>query len=391
MGTPIYRRKRFKRVRRRTGPRRPELTIEEILAWADAWFERHRQWPRVKSGRIPHALGQTWAAIDACLRKSGRGLVGPTSLAEVLERHRGVRNYKKLPDYRIEQILAWADHHRHIKGAWPLPTSGPIMNAPGETCRAVHAALHNGRRGLPGGSSLAQFLAEHRQYRNIHGLPRLSVKKVCAWADAYYHRCGRWPIATSGAIPEAPGETWMAVENALRRGSRGFRTRSSLAQLLERHRHVRNIHGLPPLTEEQILRWADAQHRRTGKWPKTSSGRLVEEPGESWAAIDLALRNGGRGLPGGSSLARLLQEHRDVPNHKALPPFTIEQILAWAREHKRRTGSWPSAGSGPVVDVPHTTWAKVDKALRYGVRGLPGGSSLRKLIGEACDGENQTE
>src|SRR4029077_50708 len=121
-----------------------------------------------------------------------------------------------------------------------------------------------------GGSSLTRILAEHRGFRNIHGLPGFSAKTVCAWADAHYERLGRWPTADSGSIPEAPGETWMSVENALRRGTRGFRKRSSLPKLLARFRNVRNIHGLAPLTEVQILSWADAHHRRTGKWPKTT-------------------------------------------------------------------------------------------------------------------------
>jgi hypothetical protein len=47
----------------------------------------------------------------------------------------------------------------------------------------------------------------------------------------------------------------------------------------------------------------------------------------------MALRLGLRGLPGGSSLARLLDEQRRVRNVKNLPPLTEEQILAWADEH----------------------------------------------------------
>ncbi len=39
-------------------------------------------------------------------------------------------------------------------------------------------------------------------------------------------------------------------------------------------------------------------------------------PGETWAALD----QGAHGLPGGSSLARLLEEHRGVRNKALWPP-----------------------------------------------------------------------
>jgi hypothetical protein len=68
----------------------------------------------------------------------------------------------------------------------------------------------------------------------------------------------------------------------------------------------------PPLLEiEQILVWADAHHARTGEWPTAMSGLIPEAPGETWTAVHLAIRRGGRGLPGGSSLPRLLREHRE--------------------------------------------------------------------------------
>jgi hypothetical protein len=62
------------------------------------------------------------------------------------------------------------------------------------------------------------------------------------------------------------------------------------------------------------------------------------------------------------------------------PPLTVEQILAWADAHHERTGRWPISRSGPVEGVPGQTWGDVDKALRAGRRGLPGGDSLARLL-----------
>ncbi len=64
------------------------------------------------------------------------------------------------------------------------------------------------------------------------------------------------------------------------------------------------------LTVKQILNWADAHHRRTGRWPLHRSGAIPEAPRENWAIIEAALRLGLRGLPGGDSLPRLLARMR---------------------------------------------------------------------------------
>jgi hypothetical protein len=41
-----------------------------------------------------------------------------------------------------------------------------------------------------------------------------------------------------------------------------------------------------------------------------AAGQVAGAPGETWRALDVALRQGLRGLPGGDSLARLLRRHR---------------------------------------------------------------------------------
>ena len=116
----------------------------------------------------------------------------------------------------------------------------------------------------------------------------------------------------SGPLPEAPGDSWQRLDALLRRGGRGLPGGSSLAQLLARRRRVRNPAAPPPLSIRQILKWADAHHRRTGTWPKADSGPIPEAPGETWTAVAHALQRGTRSLSGHSSLARLLAAHRGV-------------------------------------------------------------------------------
>jgi hypothetical protein len=138
----------------------------------------------------------------------------------------------------------------------------------------------------------------------------------------------------------------------------------------------------PPLSVEQILVWADAFREATGAWPARRSGPIAGADGETWAAVDRCLARGTRGLAGGSSLARLLARHRGARGRRTAPPLTEGQILAWARAYRERTRRWPGARSGPIPEAPGETWGAVYQALYLGLRGLPGGSSLARLLGE---------
>jgi hypothetical protein len=103
--------------------------------------------------------------------------------------------------------------------------------------------------------------------------------------------------------------------------------------------------------------------------------------------IDHALSKGLRGLAPGSSLAKLLEERGKKRNKGNLPPFTKNQILAWADAHRRRTGKYPSVDSGPIAEAPNETWRIVQSALVFGNRGLPGGDSLAGLIKRQRQGQ----
>ena len=139
----------------------------------------------------------------------------------------------------------------------------------------------------------------------------------------------------------------------------------------------------PDFSEPEILGWADAFHARTGRWPCSESGLLPEHLNESWRNVDSALRYGFRGLPGGSSLARFLAKHRQVRNLRQLPHLSIQKVLDWSDCYRKRTGTWPTSKSRPIVEAPGDNWRGIDYALRAGVRGLPGGwlnqdSSVRR-------------
>jgi hypothetical protein len=291
----------------RGGP--PDLSVDRVLAWADAFFERAGVWPDWQSGPIDEAPGENWFTVATALALGRRGLPRGGSLYDFLEEHRGTINRAE-PNFSASQILAWAVDWQTRTGRRPRRNSGEIPNSGGVSWSIVDDAFKRWRGILPGRSSLARFLRSNRAV--LRG-PAVTEKQILFWADAYYNRTGTWPCARSGAIPEAPGENWRLLDRALAEGTRSLPGGSSLRELLimERGPEARRYSSRrTPLAVPEILAWAESHHKRTGRWPSDRSGRIPETASETWRGVHCAMRRGGRGLPGGSSLARLLKEHR---------------------------------------------------------------------------------
>lgn len=138
----------------------------------------------------------------------------------------------------------------------------------------------------------------------------------------------------------------------------------------------------PELSEQLILALAEEYYTKFGRWPNTNSGKINPTSADSWRAINFCLKKGQRGLPGGSSLARLLNQGRGVPIYHDVTQLTYEQILCWADAHFKLNGAWPTEDSGPVADTAGETWRRIDSAIYAGSRGLTGGGSLARLLAE---------
>jgi hypothetical protein len=359
-------------------PSRPRLTLEQVLAWADAHHAATGAWPTLESGKVLGCETEGWSRIDNLLRLGQRGLPGGLSVARMLQQYRGVSDRRIGEPITIEQILHWADAHHAATGQWPAGGSGPVSGGPaGLTWRAIDSALVRGARGLPRGWTLCRLLAEERGVR-----PALSYERILAWADAFHAAGGRWPTALSGAVAGAERETWNTVDYALKKGLQGLPGGESLCRLLAERRGARNKHTMRPLRVEQILAWADAFHVARGGWPHTEAGPVEQAPGETWQAIDSALKIGGRGLDTRISLARLLLEHRGPDAHNRPPGLSVEQVLAWADAFHAANGRWPTKYSGSVPDAPQENWNKITLALRKGHRGLPRLGSLAQLLAQ---------
>ncbi len=356
------------------------LAVTRILAWADEHRARTGFWPKFTSGPIHDQPRDSWAKIDAALRVGLRGLPGGSSLAQLLIQRRGKLFRERRRRLTHAMILEWADKHRERTGDWPHQKSGPVADVAGETWWNIDDALRVGRSTLPGGSSLPTLLEKYRGRRHMGRLPPLTVPMILDWARRHHRRTGKWPTMDSGPVLDAPNESWRNVDAALQRGGRGLPVKTTLARLLTDIRGTPPRNRMPKLSVSRILDWADRHRARTGHWPIETSGTVVDAPENTWSSINAALVRGSRGLPGGTSLARLLMEKRGKRVRTLAPRLTLKQILQWVDRHHRRTGEWPAQRSGPVLDAPGESWHAIDLALRQGHRGLAGGSSLTKLL-----------
>ena len=362
------------------------MKIKEILEWADAHRERIGKWPQRNSGHARGSRGKTWRDVDDALIKGGRGIPAGGSLAGLLYDRRGVTGHRNQSPITQRMILRWVEQHRDRTGKWPTSSAGEIPGTSGLTWKQLNQVMLRGRRGLTAGSSVARMMEKYFGVRSQAKLPKLFRKQILEWADLHHFNTGEWPVSESGQVIGAPEEKWRNIENALRLGLRGCPGNSSLAKLLELERGKRNLSALPPLSEEYVLRCADAHHKRTGKWPNRYSGAIVDcdVPEETWLKIDEALVHGHRGGPGGLSVAKVLAKHGFRRHLHAQPRLTEKKILRWVKSFRRRHGRWPRSHEREAVGVEGEKWRNIGNALMYGLRGMPGGSSLPQLITEHC-------
>jgi hypothetical protein len=157
---------------------------------------------------------------------------GKTKLARLQAQYRSIQGRSDLPDLTVEQILTWADAHQESTGRRPTQLSGPVTGAPGEKWSGIQVALYHGLRGLPGGMTLEQLLDLHRPRRQR----LLSLDQILTWADAHRKATGKWPTVRSGRVAGVPGEFWDNIHRCLCRGHRGLPRGLSLADVLDQAR-----------------------------------------------------------------------------------------------------------------------------------------------------------
>jgi hypothetical protein len=151
------------------------LTVDQIVKWAQRHYQKTGSWPNTLSGAVQGARGETWQNIDLALRSGYRGHTGGSSLRELLATEAGAAIHGRHAPLTIRQIRSWAKAYCRRTGTRPSKSSGAIAEAPGENWCAIHQALRNGFRGLPGGITLARLLSDlprppkHASTPGLHG------------------------------------------------------------------------------------------------------------------------------------------------------------------------------------------------------------------------------
>ena len=201
-----------------------------------------------------------------------------------------------------------------LPGSWPTASSGRVRATASERWRAIDEALRYGRRGLPGGSSLGLLLAAHRGLPPPTNRQPLTVEQILRWADAHRQRTGQWPSEASGSVPRP-----------LRRTGG-----SSTPLFVWGHVRCRQALAWPsPFRGEgrsQPHQFAAPDHRADlalGRRPPPAHWPVARPDFRTRCGVSrgklgpltLAVRNGYRGLPRGSTLHSLLEGQEVVAPH----------------------------------------------------------------------------
>ena len=198
-----------------------------------------------------------------------------------------------------------AFYRRH--GTFPSRSSGRCETLP-LTYHQLNTYLYRGKRGLPGRSSVAleaKVVAEKLGIEVIDTHSPLTIGQIHQEIRHYRKTRGQFPTRASGYIPGLR-TTWKALDHALLGGNREL-SKSSLTKEIvvvaeQLGQKVRKL-CKPALRLSQVHEAIVAHRRRTGRFPTVDSGRSPELDAD-WRSVNMALSQGLRGLPGGSSLSR---------------------------------------------------------------------------------------
>jgi len=299
------------------------------------------------------------------------------------------------------------------------------------TAGALNANLVKGFRGLPGGSSIPKLnqeisIEQNLDYTNHLNKEDLDTELIKSILLTYRLEAGDWLACTKhGSDGEIGGyqvEYGASKEKIrvgtlntnLMNGGRGLPGGSSIAQLNQEVSDTNNLDYVNHLELEKLnisqIKDSLLAHRvETGEWLKSSDKTDDNESyvleygtyaGEiNVCALEHALFDGLRGLPGGSSIARLNKEVSDTNdldyvNSTDKEKFNMKQVRNSLLAHARETGELLSVCKqgddgecGSYVLAYGELAGKIsvgqlDSALYKGNRGLPGGSSIAKINNE---------
>lgn len=264
------------------------------------YYKLNNRWPTaITKDPVIDNIMPSWNSLDAALVRKF-----DSSIAKLLA-ERGVLNAISMISLTKDLIINAAKKYYEKEGKWPRATvKGVVPELPGYTWKAIDHALHSGYHGLnTNGSSLFRFLKKEGLVKIVNR-KLLTEELINNAAKKYYDRTGKLPTKyLKSSILELPDFTWKSIDLALKKGHLGIKNKgSSLAKLLASNGFINTLNK-KKLSEKQIMNAVKKFLKKTNKRPRaTTKGSVPGFPGYTWSSIDKALRNGHRGLNGGSSL-----------------------------------------------------------------------------------------
>jgi hypothetical protein len=215
------------------------------------------------------------------------------------------------------------------------------------------------------GRTLSVILSDLRPDRS------LSEEIVVEAARKFHELFGRWPTSDSTEpVPGVPETSWISIDKAARRGTRGFKRGRSLAKILASVKDDRT------LSESKIIKAAKDFHKLHKVWPTSDSTEPV--PGmenETWKAIGAAGQVGRRGLKKGRTISQIIGHLKDDNT------LTEAKIIESAKNYFKSTGKWPSSKNKDLAPgIPNTIWKNIDASGYAGTRGLKKGRTLAVIL-----------
>lgn len=401
-----------------------ELDEELVFAWAQEHKDNLGAYPSASSGPVVSTNSDTadvtWAQINNLLYKGFNGLPPKLRLRTFIESMHRV--YSPLSE---EKIIVWANEHKRRHNAFPTPLSGGVehRDADGDTWASINGALMLGQRGLDGYRTLQELFSEHEASKNL-----LTEEMILSYADEFCLTYGAYPNVNSIGEVDIPGlgkKRWKDVDRYLMNGMHGLpkrRPRDSLLDFLSRHRAADQLKpAQAKLTIKRIIGFALAHLETHGELPHALSGKVVGTHSETWMDIESALRNGGRGFAGGSSLQALLAEYMPVavPEHSqsvdsveeyaetsfsadltvpviaetaqsesvvpakknsAKSKLNLDRVLAWLDKHKASEGYYPLSSDDKIPGGYGRTWADLERSLLAGDAGTEAQLELADFV-----------
>jgi hypothetical protein len=355
------------------------IAIEEVHAEIWDFYQREGNWPAANSVKTER-FGVPFRHLDLYLLRGTRSLPGNSSLYQEsikvaaargvpIEDRRGDNSPLTVGMVR-DAIRAF--HAQH--GRFPVVGRDGVSPL-GITWTTLSLHLTDGRRGLPGGSTLAKEIEAVRREMGLKP-PEPTRELVLKAIEEYRDETGGYPIQqTRGEIPTL-GMSWMVLAKRLRAGLLGGGvTLVGLIEEVRTHRGELAPGKKPKLTLAMVHEAIRAFYREHGRRPTTLKDERPCRLGLAWRTLNNAIKLGQRGLPGGTTLLEECEVALGPAAFGVKPTLTIEAvheaIRAFYREHGERPMTKTQLPCGLGI-----AWSTLQNCLAHGERGLPGGSSL---------------